>query len=99
MQPGTIFTKSSDAISCELETGAAILDSRSNMYFALNATGAYVWNMLPARMGDIVAKLIEEYGAERERVEADVLVLLDQLKGNQLIVTVGDEATNASQPA
>ena len=99
MQPGTIFTKSSDAISCELDTGAAILDSRSNMYFALNATGARVWKMLPAPMADIVAKLIEEYGVDRERVEADVSVLLDQLKANHLIVIAGAEATNASQPA
>lgn len=89
MQPGKIFNKASDAISCELDTGAAILDSRSNFYFALNATGARVWEMLPAPMEDIVAKLVEEYGVARERVEADVSVLLGQLEANHLIVEAG----------
>lgn len=86
MQAHLVFSRSTDAISCELDTGAAILESRTNFYFALNSTGALVWEMLPASLEDISAQLAAEFGIEHDIVAGDVGLLLDQMKQHNLVV-------------
>ena len=82
------LTRSPSATSCELGANVAILDGRTNQYFTLNATGAIVWDMLPAYPREIIARLAAEYGLPSSQVEDDVSALLDQLLSSGLICSV-----------
>ena len=96
MQAHLVLSRSPDAISCELDTGTAILDSGTNFYFALNSTGALVWDMLPASPGDITAQLAAQFKVESEIVAKDVALLLEQMQHHNLII-IG-EMVNADEP-
>lgn len=86
MRSHLVCSRSPDAISCELDTGAAILESRTNFYFTLNSTGALVWEMLPASLEGISAQLAVKFGIGQDILAADVGLLLDQMKQHNLIV-------------
>ena len=49
--------------------------------------GARVWNLIqdPRRVGDICDAIMREYDVSQERCESDVLDVLQQLAGQQLI--------------
>lgn len=91
------YVRSPAALSCDLGDGAAILDSRSNLYFTLNATGMLIWDMLPATADSIVNRLCGQFAVNREQVESDVDAVLAQLQ-EQALVTVSGHAPTASSP-
>ncbi len=56
--------------------------TKINGYLTLNATGVIVWKTLEkgATVDEIVAKILEEYDADKSVVEADVLSVISTLK-------------------
>jgi len=79
---------SPDVVFRELEGEAVILDLARGRYFGLNPVGTRVWALLDAGMpiDQIVATITGEYDAERERIERDVMSLIDELSSRGLIV-------------
>ena len=77
--------RSPKAVSCDLGSGAAILDIQSNQYFTLNATGMMIWQMLPASPADIIARLSAEFLIDSARIESDVNSVVSQLLKHQLV--------------
>ena len=55
----TIYQASPDAACCPLNGGLAIFDLRSNAYFALNRSGALLWERVsePASLADLNSML------------------------------------------
>ena len=78
---------SEDVLSQEVAGEAVLLDLASENYFGLDEVGTRVWQMLKTGKGPevIVESLLADYEVSREKLEADVADLLDQLEGAGLI--------------
>lgn len=96
---GDAWIRSPFATSCELGSGAAILDGRSNLYYTLNATGMTLWDMLPSTTADIVMRLVAEFGADRSVVERDVGAVLEQLRASNLVMAADVDRNDLPRPA
>ncbi len=59
----------------------------SNSIFVLNETAASLWRRLDGTqaLADIVDQLLSEYAVEREQLQKDVAVLIDDLLGIKAI--------------
>lgn len=78
--PGVLFQA--------LPDGAVLLDTRSEVYFGLNAVGARVWQLLPAARTpeELGAAVAAEYpDADPRRVRADVATLVEALVAEGLL--------------
>ena len=76
-----VYSRAANAVSCPLGEGVAILDTASNVYFALNATGAIVWDSLnePQRAESLVAKLVDIFDVSPQVALQDVDAILAKL--------------------
>jgi len=83
----TIVVVSAEQISCDLIGDAVILDLKKGIYYGLDEVGARVWSLIkePRRVSEVLDALVEEYDVDRHRCECDVLDLLRDLKGRELI--------------
>ena len=78
-----------DVVSCELESGCALLDLNSSKYFRLNGTAAFLWEKLeaaPATASQLADHLVERYEVERSQCLADITKILGALEKAELIV-------------
>lgn len=78
--PGVLFQA--------LPDGAVLLDTRSEVYFGLNAVGARVWQLLPGArtLDELSAAVAAEYpDADPRRVRADVEKLVEALVAEGLL--------------
>jgi hypothetical protein len=76
-----------DAVSCELDGEAAILNVQSGEYYGLDEVGAFVWRMMsdPLSIAEIIDRITSVYEVDTERCEADLLGLIKQLAVHRLI--------------
>lgn len=90
MQLTDRFEVSEDVVTREVGGELVLLDLNSGQYFGLDAVGGRVWELLaqsPRNLGDLCNCIEGEFDAPRERIEADLLALAQQLKDQELIVT------------
>jgi hypothetical protein len=66
---------------------SVLLDLASERYFGLDAVGTRVWHLLEADpdVRAAHAALVSEYDVDAERLEADLLTLLQQLADAGLV--------------
>ncbi|NEO14257.1 MULTISPECIES: PqqD family peptide modification chaperone [unclassified Moorena] len=81
-----------EQLSSDLTGETIILNSKSGVYFGLNAVGASVWNLIqePKTVNEIRDAILAKYQVEREQCENDILGLLQEMQTEGLI-EVGDE--------
>jgi hypothetical protein len=74
-----------------------LLDLRRERYYSLDPVGTQVWALLKggADVPAIVAHLMEEFDVSQERLEADVLGLLEKLSRLRVIESVETRPTSA----
>ena len=78
---------SGDQVSTDLGEEAVILHFEAGVYYGLEGVGARVWSLLrgePA-VGEICDAVVSEYDVDRERCEADVRALLEELVSAGLV--------------
>lgn len=70
----------------QLDQEAVLLDLKSGTYFGLNEVGARVWQLIleHGRLSQVLDALVQEFEAEPEVVERDLLALAGQLVARQL---------------
>jgi hypothetical protein len=70
----------------QLDEEAVLLDLKSGTYFGLNNVGARVWQLIleHGRLSRVLESLVEEYAAERDVIERDLLQLAGELVGRKL---------------
>lgn len=90
---GGVYSISENVVAREIE-GALIIvpvtcgvGDLEGALFSLNDTGRAVWERLDGKtaLEDIVADLVEEYEADRERIVAGVLALVERLVGQGMV--------------
>ena len=91
-EPGatqTRFRAADGCYECELGTGMAILDTRSDRYFTLNGVGRFIWMQLaePVTCDEIVARTADAFEVDPARCRADVDRLIARLQEQNLVET------------
>lgn len=66
-----------------------LLNPESGQYFTLDEVGARIWELCDGShdVADVVSTLHAEYDAPLKSIQTDVLELLDELAGEQLVAT------------
>ena len=75
------FTLSNDAVFCDLDGEAVILDLGSGTYFGLNAVGARMWQLFEQHAGlrTVFDSLCREYDVAPDVLERDLIALVARL--------------------
>lgn len=83
----TTCTPNVDTVFRELDGEAVLLDLNSGTYFGLNAVGTRIWHLLGARgpLAAVLDALCQEYDADRDVIERDLLDLVGRLADARLI--------------
>jgi hypothetical protein len=78
---------SDEQVSTALGDETVILGMQDGVYYGLDAVGARIWALLasPRRVSDLVRILCDEFDVSPDRLERDVLTLLDELADHELI--------------
>ena len=89
------YKRSIEVLQTETDTGLALLDSPSNTYFLLNATGAFIWSELQqeSTLEDLCASVSNTFNVAEAECKADVKAIISALREKGLIVT-SDESPN-----
>jgi hypothetical protein len=66
---------------------AVLLSERDGQYFGLNATATFVWHLLRDRvpLSTIQARLVETFDAPEAVLRADLIALIERLRGAGLV--------------
>jgi hypothetical protein len=77
----------SDVVSRDLEGEAIILNLESGTYFGLDSVGTRIWSLLQedGSLRRTFELLEQEYDVEPERLEEDILRLVEELRSNDLL--------------
>src|SRR5688572_3026554 len=76
-----------DQVATEVNGEIVILNTKTGIYFGLNAMGSDIWQRIqePTRVADVQSAIIDEYDAPADRIEQDVDALLEKLAEAGLI--------------
>lgn len=71
----------------DLDGENVILDMQSGKYFGLNAVGARMWALMAehGQLATVLQMMLSEYAVPPERLEADLLTLVDKLASRGLV--------------
>lgn len=77
----TSHKPSPSVMSREVAGETVLVDLDSELYFSLNATGAFIWSQVTSGLGrdEITAAVIERFGIEHDRANDDVDRLFSEL--------------------
>jgi hypothetical protein len=96
ISPNNVYAVSDDVVAREIEGEiiivplvAGIADLEDEL-FTLNETGKAIWELLDGRrsLQEVIRQLSEEYQAEPEQIQNDVLGLVRELWRRGMIVEV-----------
>ena len=80
---------STKAIARSIEDEAVVLDFGSDMYYGLNAAGAWIWERLaqggPVAVETLLADLVAEFDVDRETAERDLNAFVGTLRSRKLV--------------
>ena len=79
---------SDDAVFRELDGEAVILQLESGTYFGLDRVGTRLWQLidLHRQLRPVLAAAVDEFDAEPDVLERDLLDLVSELADKQLVV-------------
>lgn len=74
-------------VSCDLDTEAAILNLKDEVYYGLDPIGAKIWNLIqkPIILNEIVENIWDEYDVDKEQCKNDIFDLVEELLDNGLV--------------
>ena len=87
-QPAEMLRLRPEAVTWRMVEGEVVaLDIDESEYLATNETGGAMWQALAAGTSEaqMVALLVERYGAEQAAAEQDVRAFVDQLRERDLL--------------
>jgi hypothetical protein len=85
--PDSVVRVSSNQVYSRLGDEVAILELDQGVYYGLNDTGSFLWNLMqkPVRVNEMRAALVEEFDVDAEIAEKDLLRVLGDLRDAGLI--------------
>jgi len=87
LSPDSLVRVSSNQVYSQLGNEVAILELDRGVYYGLNDTGSFLWNLMqkPVRVNEMSAALVEEFEIDAETAEQDLLRVLADLRDAGLI--------------
>ena len=81
-------------MATSLDQETVLLNTRTGRYFLLDAVGQRMWNLILAlgQVGPVLNALAEEYDVPADRLEHDLLDLIQDLERNGLLCTTAHES-------
>ena len=91
-KPSGRFCVSDEVLSQEVNGETVLLDLEGESYFALNAVGTRIWQLLQSEqtLAEVLDTLSAEYDVGREQLEIELSELLGQLTDAGLVVLLND---------
>jgi hypothetical protein len=83
----TVALAPPDVILQELGDEVVVANLDTGVYFSMNEVAARIWSLLleSSSIGEVVAKMLDEYDVDEAAVRADVNRLIDELLEHGLI--------------
>jgi hypothetical protein len=83
----TVVVIAGDVLWSELGSEHILLSLRDGTYYGLEEVGGEIWRLLqtPVPVAEICRALVEQYDVEPARCRRDVIRLLGDLAGRQLV--------------
>ncbi len=83
----SIVVAAKDQISSDLEGRQVLLNVKSGVYYGLDRVGTRIWALLqqPRTVKEIRDSLLESYAVDSQRLENDLIALLQKLSDAGLI--------------
>lgn len=96
----SVVTVAPDQVSSEVGDEEVILNLQTGRYYGLQGVGPRVWSLLkePRSISQLCDAVVAEYEVDRARCEQDLLSLLSQLAGAQLIEVVHATGDDTATP-
>ena len=90
LDASSVFRRSTEQVSCNLDEEVAILDLEKSRYFGLAGVGAHIWLALeqPCSVGEICASVVDHFDVAPEACRDDVIKFLADLQEVGLVQTV-----------
>jgi len=97
LSAASIVVRRGGVVAAEVDGEIVALNADKRTCYGLNKVGSRVWKLIaePSRVGDICASLVREYDVDEATCERQVLKLLEELHGEELIDAVA--ATSAAR--
>ena len=91
----TCYQAKKDAISCDLEGEAVLMQLGSGTYYGLNAVGAEIWKFIQDKQSfvSIQQHLLSLYDVTEEQCKLEVRSFLDRMTQQNLIECHSNEST------
>jgi len=88
--PDSVVRVSSNQVYSRLGDEVAILELDQGVYYGLNDTGSFLWNLMqkPVRVNEMRAALVEEFDVDADTAGKDLLRVLGDLRDAGLIENV-----------
>jgi hypothetical protein len=85
--PDSVVRVSLNQVHSHLGDEVAILELDRGVYYGLNDTGSFLWNLMqqPVRVNEMRAALVEEFDVDADTAEKDLLRVLADLRDAGLI--------------
>ena len=83
----TCVRRSENVVFRELAGDSVLLDLKTGSYFGLDAVGTRIWAFLDsgARLGDVLAGILEEYEVDEVTAWKDLVRLVGELVAHGLV--------------
>ena len=83
----TTIARSDEQLSADLEGEAVLMSIAKGSYYALNATGSRIWELLetPRSVADLCAALQKEFAVDASECQQQVLAHLNELLDQGLV--------------
>ena len=87
----TVFRKTPQQVSCQINDEVAILDLDRSLYFGLEGVAVEIWQALdqPMSVAQLCAHLTAAFDVAPAECEVDTIGLLRDLQAEGLVETVG----------
>lgn len=97
--PNTVISRNEEPVSVEMDDTVVMMSIEQGMYFGLEGVGPRIWALLdePRSVTEVCEALTEEFDIDGASCLREVLAFLEELRGAQLVLVVGetDETTRA----
>jgi hypothetical protein len=91
---GTVVARSDEPVTAEVDGTVVMMSLGRGKYFGLDAVGTRVWELLeqPRSIAGICEALLSEYDVDAATCERDVIELVSELLGEELVRVVDEAA-------
>ncbi len=89
------FSRSTGAISTDIDNETVILDISAGLYSNLDHVGTTIWNILkkPSTYNQILDQIVAEYDVSRAECSCDLVAFLKELYENNLLIVQSPNGT------